>query len=113
MSITDDINHLIGRLNDAPRSWAPISGSHLNIKFSERELESLVKALQTAAALQGSVAVSAEDRPHRLMTSEEYAALRIIGPHLVCKDFEGELGSVALWYIATSVTRNDGKDGAA
>jgi hypothetical protein len=60
--ISDDIARLISRIEDSPRKWAPISGPHLDIKFSEREIDALVKALQKAAALEGSVAVPVEVR---------------------------------------------------
>jgi hypothetical protein len=38
-----------------------------------------------------------DDRPHKIMTPEEYAALRIIGWHRVCKDADG-FGGIGIQY---------------
>lgn len=66
-------------------------------------LRKAAAALRAAPEASGAEPV-AKDRPHRLMTDEEYAALQIVGPHLVCKDYDGEPGSVALWYTTPSAS---------
>jgi hypothetical protein len=38
-----------------------------------------------------------DDRPHKIMTPEEYAVLRIVGWHRVCKDVDG-FGGVGIQY---------------
>jgi hypothetical protein len=123
------IDHLVGRLNDAPRSWAPISGAFLNIKFSEREIDVLVKALQKAAALQGSVVSEWQDistapkdgtrivvhRPGAKrypVVGIDYWSTRYTKP---CWAKSPHDEQPALWQPlpAPPVTRQDGKSGAA
>lgn len=68
---------------------------------------------EISAALRAPEAGEAKPVAHKVMTDEEYAALRINGWHMVCKDYDGENGCTAIRYIAAPVSADAGLSGVA
>lgn len=47
-----------------------------------------------------------EGKAHKTMTREEYAAMTIIGWHMVCRDYDG-FGGVGMRFIADGILPSD------